>query len=107
MTIMKEESFGPVVGVMPVSSDEQAIELMNDSAYGLTAAVFTKDEDRAVRFSKALQTGTVFMNRCDYLDPELPWVGVKDTGKGVSLSKHGFRGVTKLKGLHFRLPTKN
>lgn len=102
MNIMMEESFGPVLGVMPVDSDEEAVKLMNDSPYGLTAVVFTEDNDRAERFSRVLSTGTVFQNRCDYLDPELAWTGVRDTGKGVSLSVHGFRGVTKLKSLHFK-----
>jgi len=103
MELMKEESFGPVVGVMPVESDEHAVAVMNDSRYGLTAAVFTKNRERALDLAPKLKAGTVFMNRCDFLDPELPWTGVKDSGKGVSLSRHGFRGVTKLKGYHFKL----
>ena len=77
--------------------------LMNDSPYGLTAVVFSSDEGTVERMAPQLEAGTVFMNRCDYLDPELPWGGVKDTGKGVSLSTHGFAGVTKLKGYHFKL----
>ena len=106
MNLMMEESFGPVVGVQAVEDDDAAVELMNDSPYGLTACVFTEDADRAAVLAPRISTGTVFMNRCDYLDPELPWTGVRDTGKGVSLSKHGFRGVTKLKGHHFKLPAK-
>lgn len=102
MSAMKDESFGPLLAVSPVASDEEALEKMNDSEYGLTACVFTKDKERALRMGKGLQCGTVFMNRCDYLDPLLPWTGVKNTGKGVSLSRHGFDGVTKLKGYNFR-----
>lgn len=102
MSLMVDESFGPVLGVMPVDSDEEALALMNDSPYGLTACLFTQDSDRAAALAPRVSTGTVFMNRCDYLDPELPWTGVRDTGKGVSLSKHGFRGVTRLKSLHFK-----
>ncbi len=139
MSIMTKESFGPVVAVAPVDSDAQAVSLINDSEYGLTAAIFTKDEARANAISAQLAVGTVYMNRwvayapwrcldcrrlqrgpsqfvhtrhsaclpaclrcaparCDYLDPYLPWGGVKDTGKGVSLSEHGFRSVVRLKG---------
>ena len=106
MSVMVEESFGPVVGIAPVKDDEEAIRLMNDSPYGLTCAIWTADEARAERMAHRLETGTVFMNRCDYLDPALPWVGVKDSGKGLSLSKWGFHAVTRLKSLHFRLKTK-
>lgn len=102
MSAMKDESFGPLLAVAPVASDEEALEKMNDSEYGLTACVFTQDKERALSMGKRLQCGTVFMNRCDYLDPLLPWTGVKNTGKGVSLSKHGFDGVTKLKGYNLR-----
>jgi len=103
MGIMKEESFGPVLGVMAVDSDEQAIELMNDSDYGLSAVIYTSDQVRAERFAREVSTGTFFMNRCDYLDPLLPWTGVRNTGKGQSLSVHGFRGVTQLKSVHLKL----
>lgn len=103
MNIMVQESFGPVLGVMEVESDEQAIQLMNDSPYGLSAAVYTTSQDRANHFAREVSAGTVFMNRCDFLDPLLPWGGHRNTGKGVSLSAHGFRGVTKLKGYHFKL----
>lgn len=99
MRIMKEESFGPIVGVQRVSSDDEAIAKINDSTYGLTAAVFTSDRARAMRVGAQLSAGTVFMNRCDALDPYLPWSGHRDSGKGVSLSKHGFRAVTKLKAV--------
>lgn len=99
MRIMKEESFGPIVGVQRVTSDDEAIAKINDSDYGLTAAVFTSDRARAMRVGAQLSAGTVFMNRCDALDPFLPWSGHRDSGKGVSLSKHGFRAVTKLKAV--------
>lgn len=101
MHIMKEESFGPIVGIQRVSSDEEAIQKINDSNYGLTAAVFTSDRERAMSIGAKLSAGTVFMNRCDALDPYLPWTGLRDSGKGVSLSKHGFRAVTKLKSVRF------
>eukprot|EP01126_Amoeba_proteus_P040537 TRINITY_DN4327_c0_g1_i3.p1 TRINITY_DN4327_c0_g1~~TRINITY_DN4327_c0_g1_i3.p1 ORF type:complete len:479 (+),score=74.83 TRINITY_DN4327_c0_g1_i3:102-1538(+) len=103
MSLITEESFGPVLGVISVSSDEEAVEMMNNSRYGLTAAIYTTSTERANHLAPLLQCGTVFMNRCDYLDPELPWTGVKDTGKGISLSSHGFRGVTRLKGHNFRV----
>eukprot|EP00938_MAST-03A_sp_MAST-3A-sp1_P005356 g5356.t1 len=104
MDIMKEESFGPVLPVMPVDSEEQAVKLMSDSEYGLTAAIFTKDQERVRRMGAQLPAGTVFMNRCDYLDPDLPWTaGNELTGKGVSLSRYGFDGVTKLKGYNMKV----
>lgn len=103
MRIMKEESFGPIVGVQKVTSDEEAVKKINDSNYGLTAAVFTPDRERAMRMAKQISAGTVFMNRCDALDPYLPWTGLRDSGKGASLSKHGFRAVTKLKAWNFRV----
>ncbi|KAH9247563.1 hypothetical protein BASA81_014819 [Batrachochytrium salamandrivorans] len=89
---------------MKVSSDEEAIRLMNDSCYGLTASVWTKDVDAAMRIGDQLETGTVFLNRCDYLDPALPWIGIKDSGRGCSLSKFGFEQLTRPKSFHFRLP---
>nr|CAG8542276.1 2733_t:CDS:10 [Entrophospora candida] len=85
MRVMTEESFGPVIGIMKVSSDEEAINLMNDSEFGLTASIWTKDEDAALRIGNEIETGTWFMNRCDYLDPALAWVGVKNSGRGCSL----------------------
>lgn len=105
MRIMTEESFGPVVGIMKVSSDQEAIKLMNDSEYGLTASIWTKDEDQAVAIGDQVETGTFFMNRCDYLDPALAWVGVKDSGRGVSLSKFGFDQLTRPKSFHLRVKT--
>jgi acyl-CoA reductase-like NAD-dependent aldehyde dehydrogenase len=105
MRVMRDETFGPVVGIMPVSSDEQALRLMNDSRYGLTAAVWTRDEAAAIRIGDALQTGTVFMNRCDYLDPALAWTGVKDSGRGCTLSRLGYEHLTRPKSFHLRTST--
>jgi len=102
MSVMRDESFGPVVGIMAVDDDEEAIAKMNDSAYGLTAAIWTADEDAAVEIGSRLETGTVFMNRCDYLDPELAWVGVKDSGLGCTLSRVGYENVTRPKSFHLR-----
>lgn len=102
MRIMTEESFGPVVGIMPVDSDEDAIRLMNDSEFGLSASIWTADESAALQIGSKLETGTVFMNRCDYLDPALVWTGVKDTGRGKSLSVYGYDAVTRLKSYHIR-----
>ena len=102
MLVMSEETFGPVIGVMKVSSDDEAIALMNDSAYGLTAAICTADEDAAIRIGDAIDTGTWFMNRCDYLDPALAWVGVKDSGRGCSLSALGYNYLTRPKSFHLR-----
>ncbi len=102
MRVMTEESFGPVVGIMKVSGDEEALKLMNDSQYGLTASIWTKDVDAAEALGNRVETGTVFMNRCDYLDPALAWTGVKDTGRGASLSEIGFHQLTRPKSFHLR-----
>ena len=102
MSVMREESFGPVVGIMKVRDDEEALALMNDSPYGLTASIWTADEDAAVALGERLETGTVFMNRCDYLDPALVWTGVKDTGKGAALSEIGYLSLTRPKSYHLR-----
>jgi acyl-CoA reductase-like NAD-dependent aldehyde dehydrogenase len=104
MRVMTEETFGPVVGVMPVRDDDEAIELMNDSRYGLTASIWTTDVEAAVRIGDAVETGTWFLNRCDYLDPALAWTGVKDSGRGCSLSRLGYDAVTRPKSFHLRLP---
>ena len=102
MKLMNDECFGPVVGIMPVSGDEHAIELMNDSPYGLTAAVFTTDEDAALSIGRRVETGTFFMNRCDYLDPALAWTGVKQTGRGATLSAIGYEHLTRPKSFHLK-----
>ena len=104
MRVMTEETFGPVVGIMKVSSDAQAIRLMNDSEYGLTAAIFSSDVAASEAIGAQIETGTVFLNRCDYLDPALPWVGVKDTGRGHTLSIWGYEHLTRPQSFHFRLP---
>jgi acyl-CoA reductase-like NAD-dependent aldehyde dehydrogenase len=103
MEIMTEETFGPVLPVMPVFSDEEALALMNASRYGLTASVWTKDRGRAEWFAERLEAGTVFMNRCDILDPALPWAGVKESGIGCTLSKWGLFELTRTKSWHFRI----
>ncbi len=100
MSLMTEESFGPVLGIMSVESDEQAIEQMNDSAFGLTASIWTGDTDTAMTIGNRLETGTVFMNRCDYLDPALPWVGVKQSGRGCALSALGYDQLTRPKSFN-------
>ena len=105
MRVMSEESFGPVVGIMKVRSDEEAVALMNDSDYGLTAAIWTGDEEAAISIGEWVETGTWFMNRCDYLDPELAWTGVKNSGRGRSLSAVGYEQLTQPKSFHLRLTT--
>ena len=102
MAVMKQESFGPVVGIMKVSNDTQAIELMNDSDYGLTASLWTSDETRATELGEQIQTGTVYMNRCDHLDPALAWVGVKNSGRGCSLSALGYQQLTRPKSFYLK-----
>jgi acyl-CoA reductase-like NAD-dependent aldehyde dehydrogenase len=99
--VMQEESFGPLVPVMLVADDEEAVGRMNDSHYGLTASVWTRDRDRAERIAGELEVGTVFQNRCDYLDPALPWTGARDSGVGSTLSRYGFYHLTRRKGIHF------
>ncbi|MFP2957569.1 aldehyde dehydrogenase family protein [Myxococcus sp. 1LA] len=101
--LMREESFGPLLPVAPVDSDEEALALMNASRLGLTASVWTSDRERADRLARQLDAGTVYMNRCDALDPALPWSGVKDSGRGVTLSALGFDALTRPKALHYRL----
>ncbi|KAF4616677.1 hypothetical protein D9613_008623 [Agrocybe pediades] len=111
MEVMMEETFGPVVGIQKVSSDEEALELMNDSPYGLTASIWTdaernpESEAAFLRFVDDLATGTVFLNRCDYLDPALAWCGVKNSGRGVSLSKFGYDQLTREKSVHMKIKT--
>lgn len=102
MEVMNEETFGPVIGVMPVDHDEHALKLMNDSKYGLTASIWTRDMSAVEQLAPQLDFGTVFMNRCDYLDPGLAWTGVKDTGRGCTLSKIGYESLTRPQSWHFR-----
>ncbi len=102
MAVMREESFGPVVGIMGVASDEDAVALMNDSAFGLTASVWTADEDAGLRIGAQVETGTWFMNRCDYLDPALAWTGAKQSGRGCTLSVIGYEHLTRPKSFHLR-----
>ena len=106
MRVMREESFGPVVGIMKVSGDDEAIGLMNDSPYGLTCSIWTQDPDAAAEIGARLETGTGYMNRCDYLDPALCWTGCKDTGRGAALSSLGFHSVTRPKSYHMKKVTK-
>ncbi len=103
MRIMTEETFGPVVGIMSVRSDEEAIEWMNDSEFGLTASVFTQNIDQGIKIGEQLNTGTFFINRCDYLDPALAWTGVKKSGRGCSLSTIGYESLTRPKSFHIKL----
>ncbi|MGF6139368.1 aldehyde dehydrogenase family protein [Pseudomonas laurylsulfatiphila] len=102
MSVMRDESFGPVVGIMPVASDDEAIALMNDSEFGLSASIWTRDLAAAERLGNQVATGTLFMNRCDYLDPALAWTGVKHSGRGVTLSPLGYEHLTRAKSFHLR-----
>lgn len=103
MRVMTEETFGPVVGIMAVEDDDEAIALMNDSRYGLTASIWSSDADAAVSIGDRLETGTCYLNRCDYLDPALAWTGVKDSGRGCSLSQLGYEALMRPKSFHLRL----
>ena len=105
MRVMSEESFGPVICIMKVGSDEEAIGLMNDSPFGLTAAVWTEDTEAAIAIGDRIATGTWFMNRCDYLDPALAWTGVKHSGRGCTLSRMGYEVLTRPKSYHLRTAT--
>lgn len=102
MRIMTEESFGPVVGIQKVSSDEEAVALMNDSEFGLTASIFTRDIEHGIALGQQIETGTFFINRCDYLDPELAWTGIKNSGRGCTLSVVGYESLTRPKSFHIK-----
>ncbi|WP_275545372.1 MULTISPECIES: aldehyde dehydrogenase family protein [unclassified Pseudomonas] len=102
MRVMTEESFGPVVGIQKVASDEEALALMNDSEFGLTAAIFSRDVNAAMALADRVEAGTVFLNRCDYLDPGLAWTGVKHSGRGCTLSRVGYEQLTRPKSFHFK-----
>ena len=102
MSVMRDESFGPVVGIMSVSNDDEAVAFMNDSEFGLTASLWTAELERAMRVGDQIETGTVFMNRCDYLDPSLCWTGCKNTGRGGGLSEIGYHNLTRPKSYHFK-----
>ncbi|MBL4839006.1 MAG: aldehyde dehydrogenase family protein, partial [Kordiimonadaceae bacterium] len=101
MAFMTEETFGPCVGIMRVENDEEAISLVNDSPYGLTASVWTSDDDAGYRIAKQFDVGTVFLNRCDALEPALAWTGVKNSGRGCTLSAYGYDAVTRPKSFNF------
>jgi acyl-CoA reductase-like NAD-dependent aldehyde dehydrogenase len=105
MRLMREETFGPAVGIQKVRDDEEALALMNDSVYGLTAAIFSQDADAALVLGERLEAGTVFLNRCDYLDPALAWTGVKHSGRGCTLSALGYEQLTQPKSFHFKTET--
>ena len=102
MRVMVEESFGPVVGIQKVKDDEEALTLMNDSEFGLTAAIFSRDVEAALALAERVEAGTVFLNRCDYLDPALAWTGVKHSGRGCTLSRVGYEQLTRPKSFHFK-----
>ncbi|MDP3814831.1 aldehyde dehydrogenase family protein [Pseudomonas sp.] len=102
MRVMVEESFGPVVGIQKVKDDEEALALMNDSEFGLTAAIFSRDVEAALALADRVEAGTVFLNRCDYLDPGLAWTGVKNSGRGCTLSRVGYEQLTRPKSFHFK-----
>ena len=102
MEVMRDENFGPVVGVMPVDGDDEAVALMNDSPYGLTASLWTSDSGRAASIGERIETGTVYMNRADYLDPALCWTGRKATGRGGALSAIGYHNLTRPKSYHLK-----
>lgn len=102
MRVMTEESFGPVVGIQRVESDDEAVALMNDSEFGLTAAIFTQDLEAGMALGERIETGTLFINRCDYLDPALAWTGIKNSGRGCTLSSLGYEALTRPKSFHIK-----
>jgi acyl-CoA reductase-like NAD-dependent aldehyde dehydrogenase len=104
MLVMREESFGPIIGIQAVADDEAAVDLMNDTAYGLTAGVYTANEARARKILAQVQAGTVYWNCCDRVSPRLPWSGVKHSGIGLTLSTYGIETFTRPKAWHLRGP---
>ncbi len=106
MSVMKDESFGPVIGIMKVKGDEEAVELMQDTEYGLTAAVYSSDKSRAENILQQINTGTGYWNCCDRVSPALPWSGRKHSGFGATLSHTGLRAFTKPKAWHLRVKDK-
>ena len=107
MALMHEETFGPAIGIARVSNESEGIALMNDSDFGLTASIWSGDFERASRLAEDVEAGTVFANRCDYLDPALAWTGVKDSGRGCTLSRVGFESLTRPKSFHLRTVVEN
>ena len=104
MELMREESFGPLIGIQKVTSDDEAVTLMNDTRYGLTAGIYTKDEAAAQALLARVNAGSVYWNCCDRVSPRLPWSGVGDSGIGLTLSTHGIRAFTRTKAWHLRKP---
>jgi acyl-CoA reductase-like NAD-dependent aldehyde dehydrogenase len=102
---MQEESFAPIVAVLAVADDDEAIARMRDTRFGLTASVWTRYGGRAERFARELEAGTIFQNRCDFLDPALPWTGWGESGRGSTMSRFGFLHLTRRKAIHFRSAT--
>ncbi|MFZ5540108.1 MAG: aldehyde dehydrogenase family protein, partial [Pseudomonadota bacterium] len=102
MLVMCEESFGPVIGIQKVADDDEAVRLMNDTDYGLTAGVYTKDETRAQTILARVDAGSVYWNCCDRVSPRLPWSGVKHSGVGLTLSTYGIETFTRPKAWHLR-----
>ncbi|KAL1844686.1 hypothetical protein VTK73DRAFT_2022 [Phialemonium thermophilum] len=102
MAVMRDETFGPLIPVMKVKGDEEAVRLMNDSEFGLTASIWSKDTDRAYELAQQVEAGTVFVNRCDYPSPDLAWTGWKNSGRGVTLSRFGFDQFVRLQSFHLK-----
>jgi len=104
MLLMREESFGPIIGIQSVENDEEAVRLMNDNDYGLTAGVYSKDEQRAKNILTQIESGTVYWNCCDRVSPPLPWSGRKGSGIGSTLSKVGIKAFVQPKAWHWKSP---
>ena len=102
MEVMREESFGPIIGLMKVAGDEQAVELMNDTHYGLTAAVYARSRERAANVLRRLDVGSAYWNCCDRVSPRLPWSGRRSSGIGCTLSTYGIEAFLKPKAWHLR-----